>query len=102
MVSLFSATTLLPFSLGLFSLLPNNLSSKSIKISEPKNLLLFRSINAKSKKYWLLELSYSSKFFALSWLLIKLILNFSAKKILLFKSSILVLLSEETSNRFRL
>ena len=100
-VSLFSTITLLPFSLGLFSLFPNNLSSKSIKTSEPKNLLLLRSINAKFKKYWLLELSYKAKFLTFRWLFIKLILNFFAKKTLLFKSLILVSLSDETSKRFR-
>ena len=60
MVSFVSAIILFPLSLGLFSLFPNSLSSKSIKTSEPKNLLLFRSTFDNKHLYSFNALTFSS------------------------------------------
>ena len=87
-VSFFSEIKLFAFNLGLFWLLPNKESLKSIKMSEPKNFFSFKSTIAKSKLYLLFSLSNNDKFLALRLLVFISNLNWSTVNILLFTSLI--------------
>ena len=87
-VSFFSEIKLFACNLGLFLLLPNIESLKSMKISEPRNFFSFKLTIAKFKLYSLFSLSNNDKFLALRVLFFISNLNWSAVKILLFTSLI--------------